>query len=477
MSKAGVKKHCSILNYLRQTDNDLYELIQDLCMGRIFIPRRNTPGVTFLHPDKTLLGKIKKMAFGDDPELAVQAIQSMVLLDYLPATSDFDDKKNDIPTFLRKKLPVASVSGSKVLLKNGAEVTIDKNFKTRSDRSNMAVYNLSKELVPTDTEPATFVNAKKDKNSKVKGGAVYEQKRKSLFMQILNACCDEKKGNRDPAMEALASLCDYLKGSNKTTELAVVQSQLSWDTLASLTIVMQPYKSGNLYLSDECILQWARVASYAGSSLFYYGNPVDCYKHNMEAAKTALSRAIPAITTIRRRVADCVAKTNCLPALAKAYRELHNLDSLPEPRRAVLGNGKQALAESELRVMSACLQDNTKNFFDYNEVVDLYTRHCTLDQPYILSSADQINASNIGFYFSTAYLIARSDALCYVPGIPGDVGLEGIAQETRMITLDRGMVDVNTLKQQYAAMMPTGATLEKLIAALTRLQTNKNQST
>jgi len=117
MSKSIVKKHCSILNYVRHEDSDLYELVQDLCLGRMFNPRRQAAGVTFLHPSKALVKELQKMAGSDDPEKAVEHLQSLILVDHLPSINDFDAKKTDIPTFRGKKLPVDRLIKIKLLLR------------------------------------------------------------------------------------------------------------------------------------------------------------------------------------------------------------------------------------------------------------------------------------------------------------------------------------------------------------------------
>ena len=141
MSKSGVSKYCSILNYLKHNHEDLYELIQDLCIGRIFNPRKGSDGVTFLCPDKALMAELKKHASGSDPEKAVEMIQSIVIPDHLPSLSDFE---GDLPTMVRgKKITVEKSSSSSVELSGGASVSHDKNWDHRKDRTNLAVHTLS----------------------------------------------------------------------------------------------------------------------------------------------------------------------------------------------------------------------------------------------------------------------------------------------------------------------------------------------
>ena len=160
MTKSHVSRYCSILNYIKNSDEDLYDIITDLCIARWFTPRRKN-GITFLFPDSALVKKIKKIVGEDEPEKVIPLFKALILDDYLPEPSDFENKKSDIPTRDRKKLPIKNVSGDKIILSNGATLSPDKSFKPRSDRMNMAVYKLSGNLVPTDTEKADYSNLKK----------------------------------------------------------------------------------------------------------------------------------------------------------------------------------------------------------------------------------------------------------------------------------------------------------------------------
>jgi len=439
-----IKKHCSILNYLRHNDKDLYELMQDLCIGRMLIPRRNTPGITFLRPDANLLKKIFKMAVGDDPEEAVAAMQSLVLLDHLPTPEDFEDKKDSIPTYLRKKLPVATVSSKKIHLKNGAEIVLDHKFEPRKDRNNMSVYIISKELVPTDTETIDLADVKKKNHSKrIRGGAEFKDGKKALFEHVLNKHSNEEvMKNGNPAMEVLTSLCDYLKKNNHDEEYDIVCSQLSWDTLASLAIVLQPYRTRNdlTYVPQGILSKWAGVSTKKHASLehiFYYQkNVLDKYQQHMNHGAELFREVRDKVKKIRDHVMSTVAKINVIGKISSAYLKIKELVTVPK-RADVLSKRRLALAESELRVFSAILHDISRECPNIHELKSLYITKCNLNEAHILSNKDQINMSNIGFYFSSAYLIARSDALVYFPGYDDEADLDEITNETVPISLDK----------------------------------------
>ena len=95
------QKYCSILRYLEDNDKELHEVFERLCVGSILRPRGKANGVTFLHPvDKDYRKEIVDGAFGANPEKALQMLRSMTLQDFLPNTSDFMTRKDDIPNSL-----------------------------------------------------------------------------------------------------------------------------------------------------------------------------------------------------------------------------------------------------------------------------------------------------------------------------------------------------------------------------------------
>lgn len=438
-----VEKHCSILNYLQQVDTALYDVIKNLCITRMLLPNmRKFSGVTFLRPDKKLLAEIQEMAFGDDPEEAVFALQSLALLDHLPTPGDFGEKKDSIATFLRKKLPVKSVSGDKVILANGAEIVLDPNFHTRRTRNNMSVYIISNKLVPTDTEPADLSQIK-DNNRKIKGGAEFNNQRSVLFNAVLKThCCGDETAKFNPAMEVLVSLCEYLK-TNETPDnnlvYKVVTSQMSWDTLASLAIVLQPFRSTDTltYISPALYTAWAAKSRDLNKLLtnVYYlsADTVDRYSKHMAAAGDS---PMNDLEKLRGKALEVSAKPRVLSLISGIYKEMAKSSGLPDARKRTLENVSLALAESELRVFSALLHENSRKSVDVTEATSLYVNKCNLTKPYIVSLKGHVNMSNIGFYFSSVYLMLRACGLIYWPGQGSSNGLDQIANESALIRLD-----------------------------------------
>lgn len=414
MSKS-VNKHCSILNYLEDKDPTLYKIIKHLCMGGMFKVRKHSSGLTFLRPDSNLVDKLKKLAYGDNPEEAVQVIQSMILLDNLESLDDFANNKDDISTFLRKKLPVASANSKSVMLTNGAEIRVDDDFDSRNDK-NISVHLLSKEFVPTDTEPASGSN-NKPKVKKMMGGADYNGGRAKLFINVLieHARCEK----RNPSLEVLVNLMQYLENS-RSSLLSGVMSQLSGDTIASLAIVLQPFRSAHTYIDDATYNAWAASSTRKETSLYYYGSaPLAYYARKMQEAAVGKKEAMKKLKEDQEALVGDASKPTIVKGIMGLYANLTNY-SYPH------NNAVLAFAEAELRVFSTLLQQNF-TYFDAAELLDLFQNKCTLESPYICQDRQLVMGANVGFYYSTVYLLARSDALVYIPKYADEVGIKELA--------------------------------------------------
>lgn len=442
MSK-GVSKQCSILNYLRKADEDLHELLQDLCIGKMLIPRKGSPGITFLRPDKVLLKEIQSMAAGDEPEAAIEALQSLVLLDSLSNVKEFDDKKSDIPTYLRKKLPVVSVDGKKIVLKNGAEIVPDKDFQARSDRGNINVYVISKALVPTDGPDADFSNAKAKAK---KGGAdLMAGDRIALFEKVVREFCDQNERDRDPAMELLVALHGWATKEGKTRVVDNIEAKVSGDSLASLAILLQPYKGGDPdYITGEELVAFATGygTDSTGDSQVFKALLVYTMNKNAKAKYEELctgAKFIDVAADVRNESAKCAAtcaKLNAVKLLSDFYRD--RMPAIATKLKCKLPSRGTVFAEAELRVLSAMVLENSEGKYDVDELLTIY-KNCKLDKPYMCDDPELIKGSNLGFYYSTVYLIARSDALFYVPSTEGD-STTSVADDYAFINLNTSML-------------------------------------
>lgn len=439
MSK-GVSKQCSILNYLRQNDEDLHELIQNLCLGKIFIPRRDSHGITFLRPDKGLTKTLMSMA-SSDPEKAVEVIQSLVLTVNLKSLKDFEKYKDNIPTFLRYKLKVSDVDSKKVTLANGAVITEDKDFHARNDRDNISVHIISGQLVPTDGDVAEPV---KPEPKSVKGGANLEVPRRELFELIVRSFC---KHSTDSAMEFLVALHTWANEKGDKDLVEVIKSLVSYDTLATLACLMQPYRSSAYYIPDTVLAQACKdIMGYSGAafveSIHFTANP-DCVKVYDELATCSdWNDLASSMQNKLMEKSETMVKVTAVDTIKKLYHM--SLEGLPDMRKRAPKS--MLFAEAELRVMSAVIQENDAGCLDCDTLLSLF-QNCSLDEPWMCSEKDLLNRANIGFYYSTVYLIARSDAFMHLPSYKGDT-LEHLTNDDKFISLNATFKALNNARRE-----------------------------
>ena len=166
----NVKKFCRITKYLQQVDKGLYQVFDDLCLFSLF-SKRGGRGITFLYPaDKPYRKKIIDLAYSNTPEKAVEMIKALVLMDYLPSTSDFESKKDDIPNSLRKKLDVESADSKVVKLKGGFKLVVEKKYVKLYSTDNTAVYSLSGSgCLPTTGTVSSMKYTQQTRQSEARG--------------------------------------------------------------------------------------------------------------------------------------------------------------------------------------------------------------------------------------------------------------------------------------------------------------------
>ena len=453
MSKSGVSKYCSILNYLKHNHEDLYELIQDLCIGRIFNPRKGSDGVTFLCPDKALMAELKKHASGSDPEKAVEMIQSIVIPDHLPSLSDFE---GDLPTMVRgKKITVEKSSSSSVELSGGASVSHDKNWDHRKDRTNLAVHTLSGSF-PSLTESGA--SAKNKKRAKKGGADMAGLKRQGLFAAVVSQCCQQSK--RDPAMELLVSLLQCLQ-QHYPALFKCVQSQLSTDTLGTLYIVLQPNGASTTYLSDEVLDRFCAMYHNPEFKQFcYVDEPATLYNKYMNSFKIP-DGVNKALNSCHETLMSQASKAALIKQLNSTFAELSKKST--EVRGVEVSAG-QLFAEAELRVRSALMK------MDYEQYGCLDEGECKLVFSKNLSRPDAsqelVNGNNIAYYYSTVYLIARSDALFYMPNLDTGSVLSKdpslIVNENDVFALMPDKLDEDKLNAPYKWLANLKSQIDKL---------------
>jgi hypothetical protein len=307
------------------------------------------------------------------------------------------------------------------------------------------VYVISKSLVPIEGESSGYSDKLPAKKVK-KGGYEFGNKtsRSEIFHSVLQEYCNNTEG-RDPALEILVALSAYLNSDQKyNNEYQCVLSLLSNDTLATLAIVLQPYRSKTKYISDEILVGFTKCTfNDKGSPLFSsVENPVDLYKKLMDMGAKLCKNAAQKIAAARESICSELSKPTFL-ALTKTLYQRKDLE-LPVLRQSLLNEDNNlALAEGELRVLSVMLRDSSIGKPSLDELTGshgIFTK-CALDKPWIANSQESILLSNVAYFFSALYAILRSEAILYVPGLnvivtsfPLSGGL--ITDESKMINLN-----------------------------------------
>jgi hypothetical protein len=411
MSKSVVSHYCSILNYLKHNHEELYELIQDLCIGRIFNPRKGKKGeeengITFLCPDSTLLAQLKKQAGGSDPETAVATIQSLVVTQWFDLDSSLS---GDLPVAARdKKITVKSAGNGKAELEGGAELSKEKGWMARNDRPHsLMVHTLSGSF------PKVSEGKAEAKPRAKKGGADLNNKtRQQLFLSVLRQTCKDTK--RNPPAELLVDMLDYF-GEQKEHEdcCNCIKSQLSGDALVSLAIVLQPWKATHTYVSDNALKAYCDARHNPNFNLFCWEpKPIERYNNYMNDYSEKCGKVKELVASMQEKVVEEMSKATAVAGLTNTYSKL------PNNLRGVNLSVQEMYAEAELRVRMALLrlESNNQKCLSFEECLYLFSE-CKLDQPVLFADAKEIGKSNVGFYYSSVYLLARSDGFFYLPGL------------------------------------------------------------
>ena len=418
-SSSGVTKFCSILNYLRNEDEVLHNIIVDLCVSHLLKPKSH--GITFLRPNPAGCSALKKMA-ADDPEEAVRMIHSMVILDHINNCNDFDDEVSTVAGVLN--IDAGKKNSGCVVLKNGTKLVIDKKFVARNShmddtgkfsQPNLAVYIADGPIaINTEKKP----KSSEERKAKKGGAEIVGKTRKEVFEMVVE---ERKRGDHDPAMELLAGIANWLENEKHDTYNKVC-SKFSKDTLTSLAIVLRPYaEDQDLYIDSTT---WAKVndALSFDSRLFaklkkpcadYTRHMNDCkYQYNVDKAEQQKLIKESSKAAIITKITDFYDKVN---------------------KKEVGRNGcNNMLCEAELRIIMAIVKSNN----DGNDELLKWYIKCNLQKPYFCGNPEDVKSMPIGVYYSIIMGILRSDALLYMPGAKFEGNIGDIA-DSNMIKHDK----------------------------------------
>jgi len=240
-------RHCSIMRWLEPKDPDFAQALHDLCLAGQLSARPNSSGVTLLYPPKEVRSNIAKLAQGDKAEEAIAMIEAHIVPAAMRAASDFTDKVGTKGGFL---LGVAKAGGKTVTLENGAVLEAAADFKPIR-RDNIAVWEVKKGEVP-------LTGAKFDPASlrrKTGGGPGGGQIR---VRAIQEAAAEARAGGGGKSflcrvVGLLVCLKDKFPDDYARALCALDRSPYC------LFILLEPYRSGDFYLSEAAVEAWGGV--------------------------------------------------------------------------------------------------------------------------------------------------------------------------------------------------------------------------
>lgn len=239
MPPKKVKKFCRVTKYLEQIDKALYQALDDLCLFGLF--RTRGRGITFMYPtDKSYRTKIIDHAYSNNPEKAIEMVRALVLLDFLPKSSMFKSKQDDIPNALHNKLDVLDANDTEVKLKSGHKLVLDTSFKTLRDDDNVAVYKLSGngELPTTGIKSNMKYNNAKTTSGGYHGGNMGESD------EIKLTKCVEKiyaGGQRGVYKTVMAILYQYAASPKGVDVKHIVYNKICASARASYYNIVAPW--------------------------------------------------------------------------------------------------------------------------------------------------------------------------------------------------------------------------------------------
>lgn len=406
MSIKGGAYYCNAFTYLEENHKQFLSLFQRSCTVGL-LRTKGKQGLTVLIPDKDLLKGLvdmfdsnKKESYAD----AIAKLKSLILLDYLPDASDFETKKSDIPTGFKRKLPVKSVSGKKILLEEGGELTPVTGFDQLPEYENVAFYTLSKQYVPVGTEATAFSHKGKP-DSKTGGAETSELDRQELFKLAVKLNADEDK---DAVLNMLVCLLAFLKQKPDKTEYNTVLSMCSYDVVASLFIILQPYyKNSDHYLSPSTVTAFASMINNpAKTQIACLGKSAEIYKRVISDANDDYKTLVSQIQQIQTTVVDNLAKQTADGDIIECFTRIKSAvkDKLPTREKASV---LQLAAEAEFRTVYALARDDAQfNPSDFK--FDMFD----LTKPYFCENMDSMDTAT---FYSCVKLMLASDGCFYLP--------------------------------------------------------------
>ena len=407
----------SLSQWLKHYDKRLYNAIEEACALNLLRQERGSNGITMLYPiNKTLRNKIITLLEYNDLE-GLKIIQSMIIVDYLPTTYTWHDKKDDIPNKLGQLIEVASIDTRKIMLANGSILKkLYPENNTKNNSKNVAVWGYSIEDPPS-------IKGKKATHKYVKKGAKSSKKtnnyqiKNNITPYKLSKICEVKSisllNNRNrnymlqnPYINFIISYIKYLnkiKKHDKEIENVLNDTllKLSYSPEASFYIIFEPYCNSSK--APKLFYEWIKTTK--GVNL--YRNSSNIYKRLVEKASTLeiANKKRKEVCKLRQIVMDDLYPAGLRKALNQAYS--NDVKAQHDEIRFLIHE----------KMYDIIMEDSSSSFKDLIFDIEIMQRNGykngrTIITSEISSSRDQLD---IASFYSTAVTFILSDCFLYVP--------------------------------------------------------------
>lgn len=254
-----MKKFPSLKSYLELYHKDVLAIFDDLGMLGSLVPRRGG-SITLLIPDSSLIKEINKLIISDEPEKATDMVSSLVLVDYLPTPKDFEEKKDDIPTLLGKKLLYKSATASEVKIEDGVLTPtkfIPFSRQGKAKRDNLAVWLLKGKVEYEKAPPATYKNT--GKKVEVRGGSEADSEMRALREAL----------KRDKFLKMNAGICPFKNAIIRVLNAALMKGDEAFLDLARNLFTLNSVIDFYILFSNPLAFPYPKVLAYYKESANY----------------------------------------------------------------------------------------------------------------------------------------------------------------------------------------------------------------
>ena len=295
MSKTE-KTYCSLYTFIKRTNPDLYEILDDMCAVGLFRTRND---ITFLNPSDKLTNQLIEMVEKDQSEEAFKNLKSLFIY------GKHNTLNKDVVSYNNKNYG-EDLSGLKQL----------SAFKQWKDSQNVSVFDYKSDKFPKEGESAE--RPPMGRKGKGKKGRGEDDNAKVLYTAELMKTEDPKK-----VIYALNSLVKSLDDKM----LKKVKSIIDPNMILTWYIIVQPGKTNDEYISNDMFNEWTR------------DNKLDNLHENTDVLKKILNEIAPCKSELME------IKQN----RATASENSDSLEDCQKTIKSIYQNNMTKLLEDELR--------------------------------------------------------------------------------------------------------------------------------